>query len=894
QPASTTSPVVPSETPTQTPIRGPPASHSPWTGVGVVGAALVALAGLALGIRALVRHRAKITRGLRNGLGAARHGLGAARHWLARLVGWDVPKQAGRARAVNGFAALAGLGFGMGSYLVGTGTLTHALGAGLVAVSASVAARMWRSRRWLPAPPAQGWRASTTLRVAGLVAATAVGVAAGLWLPVGWAASSAWLAHQHGVRDTVKSILAAMVVSAPYAWRYVWQRRTGNRAKGMHVWPRRDAFRSAGLAFVVSAVNNVLQLSTLPVLVGWLSHVLSVSEVTAAMIPAVIAAAIGSAVQRRTTGGQRSWFAAITGLYTIPTRLVLAQLVIANAAADWGDYFGNHWLWAWLVIAGTSSIIGDYLVAWGGRAGQRIYRKWQRRARTTAAKSGFKVLGKGGKQPKADQRGSVTRAAAVARAWLRVQMMGWRNKKRQDWDARGHPDWMVSAMKLDGLLGAIFTYLIVRPMPGLPETPLTIGLRVAGAAVGVAVTWWIRDRAERKLRILGYLSPRSMAWRSRPFLPVQRVHRRIEPWVGKSYRDLLGAFLAFTTATDDDLAGETSNLSGLIERALAKVEHNLADKTESAELAGQVAVLLAGTLRRPAPESAELLALTKVPGLEARAKDTLTEWAKRHEQHARAVWLALLTMASNRAALTGAAARMGGSDAKVAEFLLKLLEELLRPENIAKAKELFQGKDDAETLALLNRAPTVPRYQWGQKLRAALEERKDLRIKFLEDHMLPLQRQRRASMGGAGHTTLERLEADLAIRRYEGQLSSELSRSIDERGLVAAGALLRQRRYSLGPAIEGERARLHEADLNGDRAEVIERLATFRRVDAALNLLHALVRIQQEVDQHRKEKKFWRKALRAAAATPRAERVDRRSLLHTLLAVAGTGDPTTA
>ncbi|HEX4248369.1 MAG TPA: trypsin-like peptidase domain-containing protein, partial [Pseudonocardia sp.] len=801
--------------------------------------------------------------------------------------GWSRPMRPSTSRTRWGLAAVAGIGVGTGLVLAGAGIVVTVAAYGVLGASAVLAARVgWSTVRVRGPTATWGGRAELAAKA---LAIGAVAVAVGLHAPADLALALDWLIKHPKWSSTAKSVWAALLITTPLAARYVWHRRSANRAKGAHVWPRVDALRSVGFAFVVSAVNNLLQLSTIPVLVSWiagtwLAQQVGLTDAWAAAIPAAIAAFVGSAVQRRTTGGQRTWFAAISAIYAVVvSHWISPALSISSAPHNWGVYFGTA-LWVWLAVQGTSSFIGDYIVAGFGRAGQRVFRNSQRQGRVAAVRVSLRAHG-------SDSRWR------MVQLWTTKVRLGWQNKKRQDWDPRGRPDWRVSALKLDALISSMLTYLIVRPWPGFDDTIWMVGARSGAALIVLTSSWWGRDLWERSLKVLGYLSPRALARRHRPLVALRRVHRSIEPWgLPPSYRDLLADFLALTAvdAPGQGWARNDALRTQLTALARGGLDEQLTDPAQRARLAEEVARRMVVAITQQPSPAADLVALTRKPSLRDEAQDVLARWYDRHEQHVRAVSLGLLMIANNRA-LTGAAGRMTGRDGEVAKFMDLMLKELLKPTNLG---ELKLTAEDVEALGVPNRVGTVLRFQWEQRLAQALKERHDLRVEYLEQHLLPLLYRWRDTMSPDEHTSrtaarIERLEAEVAIRRYEGQLSSELGRSIDGRGLVATGALLRQRRYSLETAIAADRARLNDPAVTGGRDAIIGRLTTYYRVDAALALVARSVAIVDELELHRVERDWWDTALTNAVTTPAAERLSTSSLLYPLLTIAGNSGPMT-
>ncbi|MGH3585517.1 MAG: hypothetical protein ACRDQ0_04255, partial [Pseudonocardia sp.] len=311
-----------------------------------------------------------------------------------------------------------------------------------------------------------------------------------------------WVTGPGSPSRTTKAVLAALVVSAPLNYRYVKNRKVLNRELGMDTRPRWDAWRGAGLAALVAAVQTVVQLDQY--------HWLFVG----------VAFALGTAVQRRQVGGQLTWNAVFEGLYAIPiTLLVVEPLEVGSVPHGERDYLAS--MGAWMLAAVPGALIIDYAIHYVSVPTQKVSLWLQRKVRRSAERHGSKTS-------KARLRWTLW--------WQRVL-----DHRRQDFDTFGPPDWLISTLKVpDSVLKALLIFWIVSPMPGFRETGPAVLVRVAVAAAVVAGTWVLRNRRELVWKALGYLSSRSMTRRPREIRPWRRVTRRIRP-LDRTVRSLLAA-----------------------------------------------------------------------------------------------------------------------------------------------------------------------------------------------------------------------------------------------------------------------------------------------------------------------------------------------------------------
>jgi hypothetical protein len=266
-------------------------------------------------------------------------------------------------RARFAVATVFSFGFAAGLIIPLHGFVSVHTGALLVPYAVVAAWLTW-SQRELP-HSVQGRRVWTE-HPFGLIPISLAGVAAGQWAVPKALSLLVWMALQPGFANTMKTVVAALVVAAPFVARYVWNRHILNRARGKDVRPRVLAFWAASLAFVITAINNVLQLSTLPEL--------KVLFQEWGIAVAFAAAFLGSIVQRRVVAGERFWFAVQSGVWgAVAAAWFTPGLAITSVPHDWGDYFSGS-LWLWLGLVGSAAFIGDYLVAGYGNLRGRGYR----------------------------------------------------------------------------------------------------------------------------------------------------------------------------------------------------------------------------------------------------------------------------------------------------------------------------------------------------------------------------------------------------------------------------------------------------------------------------------------------------------------------------------------
>jgi hypothetical protein len=320
----------------------------------------------------------------------------------------------------------------------------------------------------------------------------------------------------------------------------------------------------------------------------------------------------------------------------------------------------------------------------------------------------------------------------------------------------------------------------------------------------------------------------------RPPFGLRRVTRRIRP-----YRERLDAFLR---------------------RALdASVQP---DQLPDQELAQKVAESVVRALENLPPMPNLLIELARDPALREWAQRVQQLWHDRHAQHQRAVARILLLLASGRPAVGGAADRVRGEHRPALVLHVLVLDALLTPDNLAR-------------LGLPLDAAQILRGRAEELLSEALTERKRLRVDYLEAYLRLLEHrrdhvvgQRRTAGSPMAKAEIEaRLRrVDEEIKRIKGQLEVEYAQGIDRRGPVAARILLRERRDNLREALAAERGALDAPQHLRPRpsAEIRKRIAAIQLLISALELIESWVALQDEIELHRAERRFWRAAVQGA------------------------------
>jgi serine/threonine protein phosphatase PrpC len=884
-PSASTSPSTPSSSaspPTMTAppsVRGPPGGPGFWTVLLVAGVGLIVLTGGVLGFRTLartVRSRVAVGGGwralgvqvrgamerwpdrLRSGrdelveawrsgrprwfapvrntvgrwvdtLRAARDGVVA---WVQRR-GWDLPMLPGRARDAWGQVGWFAYAFGTGIGLAASGPVATMLAAAAVAFGALIAVRVaWSAERLVDPLRDDSWQARQR-RAAVSAAAALAGASLGVfatWLPgVVVTAVRALVAMSPA---TIKFLMAVVVVQGVLNFRYVLHRQTANRELGRRPFARpvRDAVISAAGAAMVMSVYNLML-----VVVRWGLHGVTAHLVAGAA--AAVAGVLGFGVQRRMVGRERSWTAVMVGVGAVPITVALAVLQVSRPPSSWGDYLRS--LAAWMAIVLPITTLVEKLVYRFGRVGLRISDWLYRKATREAARRGAAV---GVQRPRKAR-------------WL--ERLAY---YRSSFARFGPPDWRILVIKtLTAEIGVVLTHWIARPLYGVQETPWVVTGRVAIAAVLVMATWRWVDRLEIRRGLLGDLTDRSLSPRMRPPFGLLRVTRRIRP-----YRERLDAF-----------------------RRHAMGSSAQPDQLPDQELVQKVAENVVRALENLPPMPNLLVELAADPALWEWALRVQELWDKRHAQHQRAVARILLLLASGRPAVGGAADRVGGELRSALRFHVRVLDALLTPVNV-------------ERLGLPLDAAQILRGRAEELLIEALKERKRLRVEYLEGYLRLLEHRR-------DHTLVQRVtagslmseeetEAQLRrvteeINRVKGQLEVEYAQGIDTRGPVAARLLLRERRDNLREALAAERGAL---DAPGPRPkrEIHKRITAIQRLISALELIESWVALQDEVELHREERKFWRAAVQGAVDARAELTVD--TPLGVAFIVAGRDEPTTA
>jgi hypothetical protein len=398
-------------------------------------------------------------------------------------------------------AHLTGFFFGAGIAVSGADSANAKLVGEAIMAGSLLAAARWRWSARQARVEAPAWTRIVSLGVAGALAGVVVSVF-GPALPD--LLSS--VARQPGAEETLLILIAAAIVSAPFNARYAWHRQNYNREiRGIPARPWLDAAWSSWWAFMVTGVNNVVQLASLPEIEFLYAQYF--------VAPAFIAGFLGYMVQRRVVGAVRIGESIFAGLSATSAAFVLHEWPIVPdpyslANYGWANYAAG--VLPWLLVAWPWASLADYGVYNAGRLGRWLTGRLKGRADQEADVSPKRIR---------RQRG----------------LAHW----QVDFERIGPPDWRVSVLKLDGPFTVLLTYLVIVPWPGFHEGVWTASARIvlaAGLAIGA---WRLRDAAEERLKEKGYISSRSMTSRAWPLLlPGVRIRRQI-----RSYRRVLDEFL---------------------------------------------------------------------------------------------------------------------------------------------------------------------------------------------------------------------------------------------------------------------------------------------------------------------------------------------------------------
>lgn len=585
-PPATTAPPSPTG-PTSVPTGEVPAlATSFWRALLLAGGAVLGLMLAAAGGYVVLRHRGRILGVLLKLVGGVRS-LGRR---AARSVRWDVPMPPGEARTRTAAVATVLTGMSIGLLLSAASTVTGVVGMAVGTIAAVMANRVLWSVRQSPgrvgdrvagASDQQAWFRHITrtgrsilaagwggMALLGAVVATVVAFAA--WQPA-----------------TAPVLLAVLIAQGGLVFRAVLNRQTGNRdIRGRETAPFKDAAVSAGAAVLVAAVYNVIRLLYLP-------QAQSV-VVEGAVLLALLAALLGSVVQRKLIGSERLWNALYAGIGAVPTTLLVTQLALASPPVDVTSYVVS--LGTWMAVAAAATMFVEYST-WATGAVLSAFSGWMR----GGAQSAIAARLAGGR---AVGPVRITALVSVNRLWLNFLRF------------RGPPDWILVATRmLSSAAIVVVTHVVVRP---LGTTPFLAVLPVVAGAVLLPLVWRFLDAVEIRLGILGSIGTRTMRMSERPI----RLRGRAE--------------------------GQLRRLAARLEELLHVVrdEERQSHRLLHPQLAASVASDLEDLRGEPAPVPLALLELQAFPGLEREARALARRWDELQKTDGRISALIVLMVAA--------------------------------------------------------------------------------------------------------------------------------------------------------------------------------------------------------------------------------------------------------
>ena len=585
-PPATTAPTEPDRPDQRADGGGAGVVMSFWRALLLAGGAVLGLMLAAAGGYVVLRHRGRILGVLLKLVGGVRS-LGRR---AARSVRWDVPMPPGEARTRTAAVATVLTGMSIGLLLSAASTVTGVVGMAVGTIAAVMANRVLWSVRQSPgrvgdrvagASDQQAWFRHITrtgrsilaagwcgMALLGAVVATVVSFAS--WQPA-----------------TAPVLLAVLIAQGGLVFRAVLNRQTGNRdIRGRETAPFKDAAVSAGAAVLVAAVYNVIRLLYLP-------QAQSV-VVEGAVLLALLAALLGSVVQRKLIGSERLWNALYAGIGAVPTTLLVTQLALASPPVDVTSYVVS--LGTWMAVAAAATMFVEYST-WATGAVLSAFSGWMR----GGAQSAIAARLAGGR---AVGPVRITALVSVNRLWLNFLRF------------RGPPDWILVATRmLSSAAIVVVTHVVVRP---LGTTPFLAVLPVVAGAVLLPLVWRFLDAVEIRLGILGSIGTRTMRMSERPI----RLRGRAE--------------------------GQLRRLAARLEELLHVVrdEERQSHRLLHPQLAASVASDLEDLRGEPAPVPLALLELQAFPGLEREARALARRWDELQKTDGRISALIVLMVAA--------------------------------------------------------------------------------------------------------------------------------------------------------------------------------------------------------------------------------------------------------
>lgn len=754
------------------------------------------------------------------------------------------------------------------------GAVTVPIAVGM-AITVTVVAAIARGVWWLRqgrAPPSANTSIRTALRRT---------LAGAVWFGMGWTAPTVIMAlagmvttifgqrvdgitetafgHTNMALSTFKALLAVVFVGVPLAFRYVLNRRTELAKLGrMQTQPRRDALRSAMLSGAINIGYNLARLaayvSLVPLLTVILTHPSRLDDLIAFAV-----VFLGAFVQLKEVGGVRLWKSGIAGLMAVIVAPFAAAVGVANSPDNWHDW----WTAAvpWVVLLSLYLLVAELVVDGVGRIGLKLSKAQQRAARRDAGYTGPEraltpwervLLRLSSIRRKAD-------SPPTERDLRKAERI---NQRQLDFTRFNRIDWPVVAVKLlDSLIVYGLNYLIIRPWPGFPETPLMVAARTVMAVAVVAFTWRLRDRFERRTGTFGFMSQRTRSplGRAMPIglvpghlakLEIGRVKRRIH-----AYPTRLREFLAYAK-----LISDTRQQSEL-----------------TRDLAEQVTQKLIEILNTLPAEWPELRARPNDPL--ARLRSIARDASQHHQRHNQKLTKYIIPqlaweLPGLRGTLVPLRKTGRDEDAAIVQFQIWLIEALNRPENL-------QALGISEVTGMR-------RGRLEARFAEILEQRRRLKVDFLKGPWMNLLRARWDAANG--HDPVGRILAEYGLVVVDGHLQAERAHKIDPRPWSAVRQYFGSRRRSLRELADNEYAASIRAGQNGVGADAVLHINAILHGYESHYFAHSLIQPTVElVDEigfnranQRHERSRWRDAIAGAIANPLTQR---GSLLDAVLAI---------
>ncbi|MGH3629901.1 MAG: hypothetical protein ACRDRL_20985, partial [Sciscionella sp.] len=664
----------------------------------------------------------------------------------------------------------AGLGIGLAATAP---TVTGlALGVGIAVTGAVFGLRAAWSRLRARAPPVE-W-STTAVAVSGAVLAFAALLTHGAIVTAPWAAVVHDFATHSTALVTIKLLAVAAVIRMPVVWRSVHNRQWGNAAlRGRATRPRRDAWISAlsyGLVW-----NNYN-------LVRYIAHLRFAGPVLFAI---GIAA---SAVVRKSSGFPRLLGALLGGVVFWKVSPSVVTLATSSPAHTLGQYLAPLPLWIALLTVGSP--LTGLITSGAGKAASRPARQRRSHHRRLADYS----PPPGGEVP---ERSSLPqRLRRFMARWgpsdtnvhgpsapADIRSARAAGRAESNFLGLGRADWRILALSgpVESVFYALLSWWVMQPLPGVPETPTAVALRIAGAGLATAIFLWRLNRFERLRKLFGHISQRLRDPPGRmPHVTLRpfrvqltdeaKIGRRIEPY--------------------------PEHLRELLERAGYRGARDAQLLSDDA-LATTVAQWMTRTLMTPVREWANLREIPGEPAALAAARAELrVMWHDRHKQHRRALALAVAVIASEPEPLQRTAQRRRKvgkyGDAEIVEFQVDVLRQL--------EPAVLAAMDMSEDAGLA-------RDELEPKLADELRERHERRLVFLAQ-LVAFKRMWRDEHASS---FFDRVRAWVGVKMAESDLARERAQKVDPEAKVAAIWLLRTRRHSMQRLIHNERNALEVA-----------------------------------------------------------------------------------